>query len=745
MKRKSELLAPAGSFETFLAVINAGADAVYGAGPAFGARAYADNFTMDELREALTICHLSGKKFYLTVNTLLKDDEINGQLYDYLLPLYEYGLDAVIVQDFGAASFIRTHFPKMHLHASTQMSVSSLEGAKLLEECGFERVVLSRELSLEEIAAIHAHTPIEIEAFVHGALCYSYSGQCLYSSLLGGRSGNRGRCAQPCRLEYSLDGRKKSCLLSPKDLCTIDILPKIVDAGVCSLKIEGRMKQAEYAAGVVSVYRKYLDRILEKGGDNYRVSKEDYEALIGYGSRSGFTKGYYEQRNGADMITFGKGAHTKAESLKGSADTSIHRLPIHAEISVQPYEPVCLTYSYEKSDRKKKGIAYGGIPGEAKNQPLTKEALKKRIGKLGNTPFVLDGFDCQLGENLYVSVQELNDLRRKAYESLLTACMQPYCRTDAVSKEKTAEQRPPEQNFKEQIHAKNNKKPLLCCEVSTSAQLQAVLESELCARIYLSHRLLSLTKDGCMVKTKSGQMLLSKLKEKTQAQFYLALPYIIRNERASYYKELIRQAVNDGLSGCLVRTLDSLALCCHLGHIDGSFVTLAADAGLYSFNAYSQEWLLAQGVDTDTYPYELNAKELANASHIMPQELCIYGRIPLMQSAQCVVLNTKGCTKKNELNQMTDRYQKQFPVWCDCAECTNTIYNSVPLALFKWRKEIERISPDFVRMNFVDEDEKQTKNVLALYEAAFLSGKEGNLSDELPFAFTYGHFKRGVE
>jgi putative protease len=309
--------------------------------------------------------------------------------------------------------------------------------------------------------------------------------------------------------------------------------------------------------------------------------------------------------------------------------------------------------------------------------------------------------------------------------------MQPYRRTDAVWKTETPENRP--------FDKKINSNPLLSCEVSTSAQLQAVLESGLCARIYLSHRLLSLTKEGCIVTTKSGQILLSHLADQTHSELYLALPYVIRNERVSYYKELIRQARNEGLKGCLVRTLDSLALCRHL---EGVPMQLAADASLYSFNKYSQEWLLAQKIGTDTYSYEQNAKELANASHILPQELCIYGRIPLMQSAQCVVLSTKGCTKKNELHLMTDRYNKQFPVWCDCAECTNTIYNSVPLALFKWKKEIEQISPEFVRMNFVDEDEVQTKSILALYEDAFLNG---NVLAKLPFEFTYGHFKRGVE
>ena len=305
----TELLSPAGSYESFEAAIGAGADAVYVGGPAFGARAYAQNFTQEELITAIETAHIHNRKLYLTVNTLLKNRELDDQLFEYLLPYYEAGLDAVIVQDLGVFSFIRRNFPDLDIHASTQMTVTGPEGMRFLEEKGATRVVPARELSLEEISAMHKASPLEIETFIHGALCYSYSGQCLMSSIFGGRSGNRGRCAQPCRLPYSVTmdhrkykGDKDFCALSLKDICTLDILPDILEAGVYSLKIEGRMKSPRYTAGVVSIYRKYVDRYLKSGRKGYHVDPRDKKILLDLFDRGGFTDGYYVQHNGRDMV-----------------------------------------------------------------------------------------------------------------------------------------------------------------------------------------------------------------------------------------------------------------------------------------------------------------------------------------------------------------------------------------------------------------------------------------------------------
>ena len=272
-QNQAELLAPAGSYESMTAAVAAGADAVYLGGQLFGARAYAENLDMEQLKRAIDYVHIHGRALYLTVNTLLKEEELEEKLYQYLLPLYREGLDAVIVQDMGVLALVREAFPKLPIHASTQMSLTGVHGARMMKELGVTRIVTARELSLSEIQEIYDKVDIEIESFVHGALCYSYSGQCLFSSIAGGRSGNRGRCAQPCRLPYLCEG-KRQYYLSPKDLCAVGILPEMLRAGVYSFKIEGRMKKPEYTAGVVSIYRRYLDRCLSMGEkETYIVNK----------------------------------------------------------------------------------------------------------------------------------------------------------------------------------------------------------------------------------------------------------------------------------------------------------------------------------------------------------------------------------------------------------------------------------------------------------------------------------------
>ena len=295
------MLAPAGSYESMQAAFLAGADAVYAGGSLFGARAYADNFTEEELLRAIDYGHLHGKKLYLTLNTLLKKQEIEEQLYSFLRPLYEAGLDGVILQDMGVLSFVREAFPALPVHGSTQMTVTGVDGARFLEKQGVKRIVPARELSLEELGAIKKACSLELEVFVHGALCYCYSGQCFFSSLLGGRSGNRGKCAQPCRLLYQLNG-KKLHYLSPKDLCALNILPALFEAGMDSFKIEGRMKNARYTGGVVSVYRKYMDQYRENP-EAYQVNPEDLAFLMELYNRGYMTEGYFFRHNAGSMMS----------------------------------------------------------------------------------------------------------------------------------------------------------------------------------------------------------------------------------------------------------------------------------------------------------------------------------------------------------------------------------------------------------------------------------------------------------
>lgn len=330
MKDRVEILAPAGSMECLKAAVAAGADAVYTGGALFGARAYAHNLTEEELLEAIDYVHLHGRRLYLTVNTLIKDREMEKQMYDYLLPYYRQGLDAVIVQDIGLFRFIRKHFPDLPIHASTQMTLTGVDGAKFLEKEGAQRIVTSRELSMAEVKKIADETELEIESFVHGALCYCYSGQCLFSSFIGGRSGNRGQCAQPCRLLYQTpEAKRPQYLLSLKDICTLELIPEMIESGIYSFKIEGRMKKPEYAAAVAFQYRKYADLYLKyyeecpAGEDpaayamkRYRVREEDRQMLLDLYNRGGFHTGYYHTQNGREMVSLNRPNHAGVPAVK---------------------------------------------------------------------------------------------------------------------------------------------------------------------------------------------------------------------------------------------------------------------------------------------------------------------------------------------------------------------------------------------------------------------------------------------
>ena len=394
-----EILSPAGNLDIFKKVIDAGADAVYFGGMAFGARAYAKNFDEKEIEEAVAFAHSRGKKAYLTVNTLLKSREIEDKLYKYLKQVYELGIDAVIVQDMGVFMMAKDHFPDLKIHASTQMNTSSAAGAFLLGQMGADRIVTGRELSLSELREIYDKTGIEIECFVHGALCICYSGQCLMSSIIGGRSGNRGRCAQPCRLNYSIwddnDNRLKTpgdYVLSPKDLCGIDHIPVLSEAGVYSLKIEGRMKQAAYAAGVTAIYKKYVDMYLSGGAEKYRVSKSDREALLALGNRNGFTDSYYFKHNDPDMISYITPAHKHNDPKGAKIETRVYKdelsVSLHKELLKERREGSLMAYPYLYTDilkeqdfskenagkgRTAQNTAYEG------NRDLSDKTLYKRL------------------------------------------------------------------------------------------------------------------------------------------------------------------------------------------------------------------------------------------------------------------------------------------------------------------------------------------------------------------------------
>ncbi|HAV89922.1 MAG TPA: peptidase U32, partial [Eubacterium sp.] len=394
--RKVELLAPAGDLECIKAAINAGADAVYTGGDKFGARAFANNLNKDELIEAINYAHIHEAFIYLTVNTLLKDDEIKKDLYDYILPLYEAGLDAVIVQDMGVFKFIKDNFKNLDIHISTQSTINGKRTAKKYKELGASRVVTPRELSLEGIKDISENVDIEIESFIHGALCYCYSGMCLLSSVIGGRSGNRGRCAQPCRKDYVFE-EHKSTLLSTKDMCTIKILPEIINSGVYSLKIEGRMKKPTYVAGVVSIYRKYIDYYLsnkdsiDSGKMKYEVKDDDYNNLLDLFNRNGFNESYYKIHCDKSMMSLTKPkfrAENKSltDYLNKSFIENNKREDLIIDVVIKKDTPIKVKVTALRKYEEYIITEFESItPDLAINRELDANEVEKQLSKLGNT------------------------------------------------------------------------------------------------------------------------------------------------------------------------------------------------------------------------------------------------------------------------------------------------------------------------------------------------------------------------
>lgn len=713
MKHEFELLAPAGSFEILKAVIEAGADAVYVGGSQFGARAYANNFSEEELLEAIDYVHLKGKKLFLTVNTLLKNSEIDEGLYDYLLPYYKRGLDAVIVQDFGVIDFIKSHFPDLPIHTSTQMTVTGVEGAKLLKNLGAERVVLARELSIEEMKRISQEAQVELEVFVHGALCYSFSGQCLFSSMLGGRSGNRGRCAQPCRLSYAvLDEKKKevkkeSYILSLKDLCGIEYLQKLRDAGVYSLKIEGRMKQASYAAGVVSLYRKYID--LEK-----QVSKEDMQHLYELGNRCGFTSTYYDKHNDKNMITFEKPSYEKSnEALHQQMESQFvgkkSQLPATGTLFIRKGQALELYVTCGEYH----GYATTGEAQEAKNKPLELEDVKQRMNKTGESDFYFEHLEIQMDMDVFVPNGVLNNLRRTALENLKENILLENLRDSQVS-----------EPVKKSISVKNTENlEKVICSCETKEQLEAVLKRDFVTTIYI---------DAQMYQREAMVQELAEDVKHVHAcgkEVFFRLPAIFRTHTSQSFMAALNNIKEMQLDGFVVRNYEELYFVKE--HFPEMQVVL--DYNLYTYNDYAKNAFYEHGILRDAIPLELNQKEIRDRDN-RGSEMVVYGYYPLMTTAGCVHKNASDCDKTPGICYLKDRYNVLFPTKNYCNDCYNVIYNSVPVMLFSEQEKLRSYGIRNLRLDFSVEKAKEVDNVLDLYEG------RGQRQD-----YTNGHYKRGVE
>ena len=699
-----ELLAPAGNLEIFKGVIESGADAVYVGGSMFGARAYANNFTEEELLEAIDFAHLRGVKVYLTVNTLIKNSEFS-KLYDYLLPYYKRGLDAVIVQDIGVVKAIHEYFPSMEIHTSTQMTVTGADGVRFLSQFGVTRVVMAREVSLAEMKRIHEETGMELEAFVHGALCYSYSGQCLFSSILGGRSGNRGRCAQPCRLPYTVEGKKDEYILSLKDMCGIKALDKLHDAGVYSLKIEGRMKQLEYACGVVKYYRSYIDSMKP-------VTDADYDRIKALGNRCGFTDRYYFDHNGSDMVTY-----VKPNFVSNAAEPSPEKrkLSIEGELVLREGEPGSLTV-------KRGDVTYKASiepVSAALKAPLDKKAAIDRINKTGDTDFEFSHIKAQIGENVFVPNGALNKLRRDAISGLCDKLLKKYYRNDARYADMSRLTALPEHVVKsDAAHDEAINDYTTICSCMTRAQLDTLIGYECFDVFYL---------DFDMYDRKTLiQQFADDVKSLTKRnkKVYLMLPTIFRADSSDYFVSIAKELDKVSFEGFVVKNYEELYLTENL--FTGKKVIL--DHNMYTFNDVSKSAFFEHGVSGDTVPLELNSREIMHRNNIGSQ-MIVYGYYPLMTTANCVHKNTKGCDKKQKLIYLKDRYNKSFAVCNNCKECYNTIYNSLPTMLTKNISKLKEAGIRSFRYSFTIETPKQIKAVM----------------DDKVAEYTNGHYKRGVE
>lgn len=689
MNTKPELLSPAGGFAQLKAAVQSGADAVYLGAADFSARAGADNFSYGELTEAVKYAHMYNVKVHCALNTLIKENELSKAV-EIAQKVYECGVDAIIIQDIGLASHLRKMLPDIELHASTQMTVSSLEGVKYLESKGFSRVVLARELSDNEIEHIVKNSKAEIEVFVHGAICMCYSGQCLISSVLGGRSGNRGRCAQPCRLPYSLLENQKQCgegyILSPKDMALIKHLDKLKKIGVASLKIEGRLKSPEYVSAVTGIYRKYLDFPAP-------VSETDMQELKNAFSRSGFTDGYFTATLGKKMMSHSNPSNNSGniytKEAKERADGKILRqIPINIFASLREDDVLHITAydddgNYVCSEGTEKAVI-------AQNRPLENQRLVEQLSKLGSTPFYVQSIETELDNNITIPIRDINETRRKLCEELMELRghipQRDLIKTDF--------------NFGQ---GNSSSALSLTAEVTTLEQGEAILEMGGIKRIYaplpVADKLAGKSQDIEIV-TKTSDIF---EKENVNTEFV---------------------------------SVSSPAAIYHYGK-----KAKYGDFRLNIFNSLTaNEFSMLECV---TLSPELNLGEISDITkHTkdIETEIIGYGHIPLMIMKNCPIKAMGKCQNGKKIYSLKDRKNITFPIMC-LSGCKAQLLNSKPVFTADIIDKIIRSGVNCLRLNFTIENAQQCKEIVNIYKSA-LSGKKVNPPEEN--TFTRGHLNRGV-
>ncbi|WP_273326572.1 U32 family peptidase [Vallitalea guaymasensis] len=798
MNDKPELLSPAGSFESMIAAINAGCDAVYVGGKQFSARAYASNFDTEELIKAIKYCHLRGVKIYVTVNTLFKDKEIE-ELINYINIIYEAGVDALIIQDFGICKLIRDRFRDLEIHASTQMTIHNLQGVKYLNELGFKRVVLSRESSLKEIKYITSNTDTEIECFIHGALCYSYSGQCLMSSILGGRSGNRGRCAGTCRLPYALYEEAEKInhsggkyLLSPKDIATIDLLPELINAEITSFKIEGRMKSPEYVASVTSVYRKYIDRYYENP-NGYNVDKRDMELLLEIYNRGGFSTGYYN--NKSDIMSMKKpnnqGAHIGKVTNVNKKSRTIE-IKLNGKVNKgdkleiwtgnEPFPSVTIKKPSDSPNITLKDYNKYILPGNlvyrVKNKQ-TYDDIGNNIIKV-NKKLKVEG-NLKVNEGKVIEL-ELNYNNFNIRES---GCIAEKAKNQSLTQERIIKQIKKTGDFPFELVMKNvniddnifipiseinklrrnalenleqmildsyrrepkklpdykiDKKTVKMPECNVNVLIRNMEQLEVIKDfnvkdIYIESELIEIEDIKRMI----------DICRNYNANVFIALPRVFDETIQKRYMTKFKQMEKLDIKGYLIRTYGEMYL------LKGTNKQIIID---YNMNIINNETISAwknEGASRITLSPELHNREI-NDLDTRQSEIMVYGYLPLMVSKQCVVNNTSNNKKlcyNNKKYYLKDRYGKKFLVDRRCINCINVIYNSSPLILLDQLDKVNNLGISNLRLEFTSESKEQIVKIMKLFFSIICNVKQydrESILDNLGVEeFNRGHFLRGIE
>lgn len=682
-----EILAPAGGPDSLVPAVRLGADAVYLGAKQFSARGNAGNFDREALKEAVEYCHIRGVKLYLAVNTLMRDEELSDamELVEYAASL---PVDALIVQDVGFASLVRSAAPGVRLHGSTQMSVHTPLGAQMLYDAGFSRVVLSRELSLAEIREIAASSPIELEVFVHGALCMSVSGQCYFSAALGGRSGNRGLCAQPCRLPFAAPGGTGHDL-SLKDCCAIPLLGELTKIGVRSAKIEGRMKRPEYVAAAVSACR--------IAADGKPVPQKLMDQLEAVFSRSGFTDGYLTGRRGRGMFGIRQKEDVTAATgeilsqLRAAYQEEPARVPLDVAVTVQPDKPVLLKV---QDDCRHEAAVEGPIPQIAQKVEVTAQRCRDQLKKMGGTPYYLREYSAQVAPGLALPASALNGLRREALES--------------ISRQRAQRDRPAFSRGELPETGGHRTGPLKLRARFPHGDIPDVFRS--CDRVYVplstpARELQSLQERGFRLAVEIPRGMFG-----TESQ-------VLR---------LLEQAKQAGVSHAWAGTLGAVAAAQQAGmKIHGGF-------GLNLMNTAALEWAEDQGLEDVEVSWELSLKQAARLGGKIPRGLLVYGRMPLMLTRNCPAANgPKGCLACKKPPVLTDRKGIAFPLQC-AGGCTEVL-NSVPVVLADRKREIQGM--DFVVFRFSVENSVES-------EENFRAFHKGNRPES---GYTRGLSDRGVD